>query len=41
MLKTLLRLRTGREVFGEDALNMLAGKIALRLEGNEVVAEAI
>ena len=30
-----------REVFGEDALNMLAGKIALRLEGNEVVAEAI
>ncbi len=30
-----------REVFGDDALNMLAGKIALRLEGNEVVAEEI
>lgn len=30
-----------REVFGEDALKMLEGKIALRLEGNEVVAEAI
>ena len=30
-----------REVFGEDALKMLAGKIALRLEGNEVVAEDI
>ena len=30
-----------REVFGEDALKMLDGKIALRLEGNEVVAEAI
>ncbi len=30
-----------REVFGEDALQMLRGKIALRLEGREVVAEAI
>lgn len=30
-----------REVFGEDALKMLDGKIMLRLEGNEVVAEAI
>lgn len=30
-----------REVFGEDALKMLDGKITLRLEGNEVVAEAI
>ena len=29
------------EVFGHDALKMLEGKIALRLEGNEVVAEAI
>ena len=30
-----------REVFGDDALKMLAGKIALRLEDNEVVAEDI
>lgn len=30
-----------REVFGEDALKMIEGKIALRLVGNEVVAEAI
>lgn len=30
-----------REVFGEDALRMLQGKIALRLEGSEVVAEEI
>ncbi|WP_371397823.1 ribonuclease D [Fretibacter rubidus] len=30
-----------REAFGEDALAMLAGKIALRLEGREVVAEPI
>ena len=30
-----------REIFGEDALKMLDGKIMLRLEGNEVVAEAI
>ena len=30
-----------RDVFGEDALAMLDGKIALRLEGREVVAERI
>ncbi len=30
-----------REVFGEDALKMLSGHIALRLEGSEVVAEEI
>ena len=30
-----------REIFGEDALKMLAGKIALRLEGREVVAKDI
>lgn len=30
-----------REVFGNDALQMLDGKIALRLEGKEVVAEEI
>ena len=30
-----------REVFGEDALAMLAGKIALKLEGREVIAETI
>ena len=29
------------DVFGADALKMLSGKIALRLEGNEVVAEEI
>jgi len=29
------------EIFGKDALDMLAGNIALRLEGNEVVAENI
>ncbi len=27
-----------REIFGEDALKMLAGKIGLRLEGREVIA---
>ncbi len=30
-----------REVFGEDAVRMLNGEIALRLEGREVVAEAV
>ena len=30
-----------REVFGQDALNMLDGKIALMLEGREVVAKEI
>ena len=30
-----------REIFGEDALKMLAGKIGLRLEGREVVAKDI
>lgn len=30
-----------RDVFGNDALQMLDGKIALRLEGKEVVAEEI
>lgn len=30
-----------REVFGEDALKMLRGEIALRLEGKEVVAKVI
>ena len=30
-----------REVFGNDALRMLDGKITLRLEGAEVVAEAV
>lgn len=29
------------EIFGKDALDMLAGNIALKLEGNEVVAENI
>ena len=27
-----------REIFGEDALKMLDGKIGLRLEGREVIA---
>ncbi len=30
-----------RDIFGEDALKMLAGKIGLRLEGREVVAKDI
>ena len=30
-----------KEVFGDDAIAMLSGKIALRLEGQEVVAERI
>ena len=30
-----------KKVFGEDAIAMLSGKIALRLEGQEVVAERI
>ncbi|MGB0906507.1 MAG: ribonuclease D [Maricaulaceae bacterium] len=30
-----------KEIFGSDALEMLAGNIALKLEGNEVVAENI
>ncbi len=30
-----------REAFGDDALDMLAGKIGLRLEGREVVAKRI
>lgn len=30
-----------REIFGQDALDMLAGKITLRLDGNDVVAERI
>lgn len=30
-----------KEIFGNDALEMLAGNIALKLEGNEVVAENI
>ena len=30
-----------REIFGEDAIKMLDGKIALSLEGREVVAKAI
>ena len=30
-----------REAYGDDALAMLSGKIALRLKGREVVAEAI
>jgi len=30
-----------REIFGQDALDMLAGKIALRLDGEDVVAERI
>lgn len=30
-----------REVFGDDALKMLKGEIALRLEGREVVAETV
>jgi len=28
-----------REIFGQDALDLLAGKIALRLDGEDVVAE--
>jgi len=30
-----------RDIFGEDALAMCAGKIALRLKGREVIAEHI
>ena len=30
-----------REIFGQDALDMLCGKIALRLEGENVVAERL
>ena len=30
-----------REIFGEDALKMLSGEIALRLDGRKVVAEDI
>lgn len=30
-----------REIFGEDALNMIAGNVALRLKNGEVVAEAV
>ena len=30
-----------REIFGQDALDMLRGKIALRLEGENVVAERL
>ena len=30
-----------REIFGQDALDMLRGKIALRLEGEDVVAERL
>ena len=30
-----------RQIFGQDALDMLAGKIALRLEGENVVAERL
>ncbi len=30
-----------KDIFGNDALKMLAGKIALRLEGREVVAEDV
>lgn len=30
-----------RDIFGDDALAMLAGKIALRLDGREVVTEAV
>lgn len=30
-----------RDIFGQDALDMLAGKIGLRLDGNDVVAERL
>jgi ribonuclease D len=30
-----------KEIFGDDALKMLDGKIGLRLEGREVVAKDI
>ena len=30
-----------RDIFGQDALDMLGGKIALRLEGEHVVAERL
>ena len=30
-----------RDIFGQDAVDMLGGKIALRLEGEHVVAERL
>ena len=30
-----------RDIFGQDALDMLAGKIALRLEGDDVIAQRL
>jgi ribonuclease D len=30
-----------REIFGQDALALLEGKLALRLDGDDVVAEPV